>query len=362
MFESRVLTLKQSARLLRVSETDIDTEIAAGRLAAVRIGRKRRIVRADLDAFLVAQGGSPFRQRRPRWPVAPVAAMSVAAGLAWAAVDFPFPDWSPVEIPPQQALFVDPDEPAQPEPEGFAPINAPLDYRRFNAAPNPESSGATHMLMSLQHQNRVPPDSLSFPWAFFVNLDTNHDRGDGVGSIINLWNRGSGWSSAYHADVFAVGDGPAIGANIETLDLGEERAYVVGVNVQNKAHRANVGMQVQTGPLPESHRWWEPGMDGGWLTGFRLAGMPGAGYYRTGIEFDRHTHGRRGIWMRGQFDTGIDLGGNSLRMNEGARLELDADSAIALRFNRERERIEFLEGNSVIAWIDVGARDINLAR
>lgn len=361
MFGSKVLTLNEASRLLRVSVTEIETEIDAGGLKSFRIGGQNRIARADLDAFVRDQGACGIDPLRCYRRALPVAALVLVGGLTWAAADFPIPDWPHVEIGPQSALYVDDAARTEPDPDRFAPVNAPLDYRRFNDAANPDDAAFTHMLMSLQHQNDVEPGSLSFPWSLFVNLDTNHDHGDGIGSSVNLWNRGSGWSTAYHADVFAFGDGPTIGSNIETYDLGEQRAHLVGLNVQNKAHRGNVGLQVQTGPLPESHPWWESGMDGGWLTGFRLSGMPGAGYYRTGIEFDRHTHGRRGIWLRGQFDTGIDLGDNSLRMNGGARFELDGNAGIALRFNRELERIEFLDGDAVIAWIDASERDIDLA-
>ena len=359
MTASFVLSIDEAAEALTVSVADIESEINAGRLKSVRIGTAQRIIRRDLDRFLQAQGSRGLAKPRRLAPVAMV--MFFGAGLAWAAADFPFPNWQHFAIGPQSALFVDDQALTEPDPTRFALINAPLDYRRFNEAPNPDGTGDTQMLMSLQHQNDVPSDSESYPWTFFVNLDTNHDRGDAVGSIVNLWKRGSGWSAAYHADVFAYGSGAAIGNNIETYDIGEERSYLIGLNVQNKAHRGNAALQVQTGPMPDWHPWWEPGMDGGWIAGLRLAGMPGAGYYRTGIEFDRHTHGRRGMWMRGQFDIGLDLGSNSIRMAGGTPLELDGSAGIALRYNPARERIEFVNGDEVIAWLDASTRGIDLA-
>ncbi len=354
-----VMTLDQAAELLRVPVADIEAEIAAGRLVAMEIGRHRRILGRDLDRFVRNQGSQGLPRRLP-WRAAVLAA-TMCVGLAWAATDFPFPDWAHLEIGPQEALFVDDSDAGNVDPDQFLPVSAPLDYRRHNNAPNPGDTGYTHSLMSLQQHNDVPPDTTSYPWTFFLNLDTNHDRGDAVGSIVNLHKRGAGWAAAYHADVFAHGSGAAIGSSIETYDMGDERSYLVGLNIQNKAHRGAAALQVQTGPLPEDHPWWAPGMDGSWVAGLRLAGMPGAGHYRTGIEFDRHTHGRRGLWMRGQFDIGLDMGGNSIRMAGGAPLELDGHAGIALRHNPDTNRIEFLHEGEVIAWLDSDQRDVNLA-
>jgi excisionase family DNA binding protein len=362
MNRDRALTLRQVGDLLQVPIGEVESEIASGRLAAFRVGRHVRISRADLDHYIARQGATPPRFGHTVRPFILAIGLVLTMGLVWAVADFPFPHWPHAEIGPQAALYVDEDAASDPDPDRYAPINAPLDYRRYNDAPNPDGTGYTHMLMSLQHQNDLPPGSLSYPWAFFVNLDTNHDLGDGVGSIVNLWNRGEGWASAYHADVFAKGRGTAIGSNIETFVLGEERAHLVGLNVQNKAHRGSVGLQVQTGPLPDSHPWWETGMDGSWDVGLRLSGMPGAGYYRTGIELDRHTRGRYGMRMRGEFDTGIDLGGNSLRVNGGVPIELDGGNGLALRYNPERSRIEFVQGDEIIAWLDTSRRDAELGR
>ncbi|MDZ7791651.1 MAG: helix-turn-helix domain-containing protein [Xanthomonadales bacterium] len=359
MQRQTVMTLDQAAELLGVSVADIEAEITAGRLAAMTIGRHRRILGRDLDLFLRAQGSRGLPKALP-WRAA-IFASALFAGLAWAAIDFPFPQWAHLEIGPREALYVDEADAGNVDPDQFLPVNAPLDFRRHNNAPNPGDVGYTHSLMSLQQHNDVPPETTSFPWTFFLNLDTNHDRGDAVGSIVNLHKRGAGWAAAYHADVFAHGPGAAIGSSIETYDMGDERSYLVGLNVQNKAHQGAAALQVQTGPLPENHPWWAPGMDGSWMAGLRLAGMPGAGHYRTGIEFDRHTHGRRGLWMRGQFDIGLDLGQNSIRMAGGVPLELDGQAGVALRHNPGNNRIEFLHEGEVIAWLATSRRDVNLA-
>ncbi|MDT8450554.1 MAG: helix-turn-helix domain-containing protein [Wenzhouxiangellaceae bacterium] len=355
------LTVSECARLLRVNEADVTREIRAGRLRALNVSARVRIPRSALRDFQARQGVRPVLPPRFRRAVPlPVVAVLVAAGLLGASSgEFPFPQWQQVEIPPQTALFRD--EAVGEVPDTWLPVNAPLEFMRFNQAPNPDGTAFTHMLMSLQQRNDVPPGSTSFPWTLFVNLDTNHDNGDGVAASIRADNRGSGWLAAEHVDVLAWGDGPTIGSNIETLDVGGRNPFLVGMNVQNKAFRGNVGMQIQTGPLPAGHPLWQPGMDGGWETGFRLEGEAGAGFYGTGIELGPRTHGRRGIWIRGNYGIGIDLGANNLSMRGGSRVVLSRQDRISMRFNREVSRIEFLRGNDVIGFLDANLRDVDLA-
>jgi hypothetical protein len=286
---------------------------------------------------------------------------ALVAGAAF-AMDFPFPIWEGEEIPPQATEFSDPQALNPSDPDRYALVNAPLDYRRYNEAPNPDGAGFTHMLMSLQQQNDVPPGSTSFPWTLFVNLDTNHDDGDGVASHLRLHNRGAGWSAVAHADGFAWGTGTTLGNNIEMLDMNGGNAHTVGVNIQNKAWQGDVGLQIQTGPLRESHPLFEPGMDGSWRTGIKIAGHGDGGYYGTAVEIGPRTVGKRGIWLRGDFGIGIDLGRNNLRMQGGSVLSLDGKERIGMRFNPKRKRIEFLDKGKVIAFLDVSERNIDLSR
>lgn len=357
MPKQTILTLCETAEWLRVKPASIQREIAAGKLCAVQIDGQTRITRAAVEDYL----GLP--KRKPglrRWGMAAALGAIVLTGTA-VSMDFPFPLWLDAEeISPQVAEFIDPVTNPISNPEGYAPVNAPLDYRRYNEAPNEPGSGATHMLMSLQQQNNVPPGSLSFPWTQYIQLDTNHDSGDGVVSHLRLHNRGEGWSTAAHTDAFAWGPGTTLGNNIELLDIGGS-AYTVGMNIQNKAWQADAGIQIQTGPLPDTHPLFEPGMDGSWVAGIRLQGDGGGGYYKTGIDFDPTTQGQRGIWMRGDFDIGLDLGSNELSMDDGTRVTLGDASNVAMRFNPERGRIEFLQDNAVVAFLNVNRRNVDLA-
>jgi|GEM_PF-1947200 len=361
---ARFHTPEEVARLLRLDARAVMEEVHAGRLKALKCGNQWRIPRSALQEFQQSQGISAILPRR-------IGALALAGGLILACAGlvlaqgfrFPFPMWQEqaIEIGPQEALFRD-DQRVDEISDTWHPVNAPLDYRRFNDAPNPEGTGLTHMLMSLQQRNELPPGSWSFPWTQFVSLDTNHDFGDGLGTSIRLDNRGAGWASAQHVDALAWGTGTTIGSNIETIDAGGHGAFVVGANVQNKGFRGNVGMQVQTGPFPWTHPLWQPGMDGGWDVGFRLQGMEGAGFYGTGIELGPRTHGQRGMWIRGNYTIGIDLGANDLSMRSGSRVELSRQDQVAMRFNAGRNRIEFLQGNEVIGYLDASQRGLNLGR
>ncbi len=356
MWNKKVYTVAEIARKLRVDTSDIELEIQAGRIQAVIVAGKARVTHAEWQRF----GRQPDDSRQLSLLLR-LAAMSVLIISAAAlAMGLPFPVWQAEEINPQTALFKDSAVANGGDSQRYSLVNAPLDYRRYNEASNPDGRGFTHSLLSLQQQNNVEPGSLSFPWTMFIRLDTNHDHGDGVGAIVNLHNRGDGWATAYHVDSFAWGSGTTLGSNIEMRDVGGNGAYTVGMNIQNKAFPGDVGLQVQVGPLRQSHPMWREGMDGSWLAGIKLASSVDGGVFDTGIELGRNTQGERGIWLRGRYQTGIDLGQNNLTMQAGTLLELANAESIAMRFNANAQRIEFVQADQVIAFLDVHARDINL--
>ena len=60
------VTVKQAAELLHVSRPTVENYIKAGALPSVKIGRCRRIMRADLEAFLQFRWAWGFdTMRRP---------------------------------------------------------------------------------------------------------------------------------------------------------------------------------------------------------------------------------------------------------------------------------------------------------
>lgn len=48
----RVLSVRQTARILQVNEATVRSEIARGRLRASRVGRQYRVRPIDIDAYL----------------------------------------------------------------------------------------------------------------------------------------------------------------------------------------------------------------------------------------------------------------------------------------------------------------------
>ncbi len=359
MWIKKVITVNEAARIMRVKAEDIQTEIDTGRLHAIKIAGKTRIPRQSWQQYL---GISENRQQVSRSAWAKLGlAFVLLSGVAFAMEhNFNLPVWNGVEIPPQEVEFTDPTAATASDPALYPPINAPLDYRRYNDTPSPLEISNTHMLMSLQQQNNVPPGSRSSPWTLFVNLDTNHDVGDGVVSHLRLKNRGKGWSTGGHIDGFAFGTGTTLGYNVEMLDMNEGDAYVIGVNIQNKAWQGDIGMQIHTGPLAKSHPLFVEGMDGSWNTGIKLAGHKGGGIINTGIELGPRTSGKRGIWMRGDYDIGLDLGPNNIRMQAGSQIQLDGNRGIGMRFSPRRNRIEFLEKGRVIAFLNISERNVDL--
>lgn len=353
----RTLSVRKAARWLDVDPGDIRQAIERGQLDAVRVGDRVRITRSAWRAFL-GERNNDSRRRHSRLTVALIAGL-ILTGTAL-AVDPPAFIWDYQPVPPQDMEFTAPNATTESDPARYAKTYAPLDYRRYNDTADAGTPG-TGSVMALQLQNNVPEGTASFPWTTYLQLDSNHDAGDGVVSHLRLWNRGAGWAAAAHTDAFALGSGTTLGQNIEVIDMTGE-AYTVGLNIQNKAFRSDVGIQVQTGPYPEGHRFYQEGMDGSWYTGLRLAGDPEGGEYHTGIELGPNTRGRRGLWMRGDYDTGIDMGENDISMSGGARVDLDGNQGVGMRYNPARDRIEFLRGSEIIAFLDVDERGVDLAR
>ena len=50
--QSRLMDLREVAEALRISRTSVYDLLAKGRLESVKIGRSRRVLAADLEAFI----------------------------------------------------------------------------------------------------------------------------------------------------------------------------------------------------------------------------------------------------------------------------------------------------------------------
>jgi len=65
--------------------------------------------------------------------------------------------------------------------------------------------------------------------------------------------------------------------------------------------------------------------------------------------------GKVGLDLAGQFDTGIHTHANSIRLDEGAAIELDGSGKIKMRYSKGR--IEFLNGEKCVGHIDAEGGD-----
>jgi hypothetical protein len=79
----------------------------------------------------------------------------------------------------------------------------------------------------------------------------------------------------------------------------------------------------------------------------------GGNHFRTAISLAGK--GASGVDMPGKFEVGVNLRNNSLRLNEGACVELDGKGQIRVRYGNGR--IEFLNGERCFGHLDVNGAD-----
>ncbi|MDB6059818.1 MAG: hypothetical protein JWO95_3662 [Verrucomicrobiales bacterium] len=117
--------------------------------------------------------------------------------------------------------------------------------------------------------------------------------------------------------------------NIEMSNdyAGTEESQVIGLNIQA------VG-----GPTPMRH-------------GIQI--HDGQNHFQTGIHLKGK--GTTGVDLAGNYDVGINLRNNNVRLNEGACVELDGKGQIKIRY--KNNRIEFLNGDRCIGHLDVNGED-----
>jgi len=350
-------TLDQTCQLLHLSTDQLQDELDNNNLRAIHFPFGDRIVGKDLKKY-INKHQHTSRSKLSRRPAFITATILMLSTTAFAMSSFPA--WQHVSVPPIKSVFSNYDSIEHIFTE-WAPVDAPIQFNRFNDQSNVNSPGATHSIMSLQFNNKVAGGE-SFPWPLFVNLDTDHGSGDGVSGLFRLHNRDQGWSASTHMDGLAYGTGTTIGSNIEMLNLNQDNDSVFGLNIQSKAYEAKSAINIQTAPIGQNDPLWQPGMNGSWETGIRFQSGNGTeSHIGTGIEFGPNTYGDRGIWLQGDFEAGIDLGQNNLRMNAQSKIEFEATGQVAMRYNPDTYRIEFLYGEEVIGFLNTSDRNVDLA-
>ena len=181
-------------------------------------------------------------------------------------------------------------------------------------------------MLSLIHQEK---GKHSYPWTMYASLETHHETGDACVLCSRLHKHGPGWSAGLHSEVFNHGRAVALGANIEMSNdyPKPEETVVIGLNIQA------VG-----GPTPMQH-------------GIQI--HDGANHFQTAIHLNGK--GATGIDLRGNYAVGINLRQNSLRLEEGACVELDGTGRIRVRYRNNR--IEFLNGDRCIGHLEANGED-----
>jgi hypothetical protein len=213
--------------------------------------------------------------------------------------------------------------------QGEPPVQ-PLDTMLlFERGDDNNGKAITHEVLSLVHQEK---GKNSYPWTMYASLETHHETGDACVVCSRLHKHGPGWSSGLHSEVFNHHRGVALGVNIEMSNdyTGAEQTMVTGLNIQAVGGSAPMqnGIQIH---------------DGG-------------NHFQTAIHLPGK--GAIGVDMPGSFGVGLNLHNNSVRLNEGACVELDAKGQIKLRYRNNR--IEFLNGEQCIAHLDVDGADHSL--
>ncbi|MDR3708967.1 MAG: hypothetical protein P4L33_11760 [Capsulimonadaceae bacterium] len=187
-------------------------------------------------------------------------------------------------------------------------------------------SNGTHQVLSLIHEER---GAKSYPWTLYASLVTHHVHGDATVLQSRLHKYEAGWSAGVHSEAFSHARGVTLGGNIEMHNdyAGPEKQEVIGLNIQASG-----------GPTPIQ-------------TGIQI--QAGGNHFETDIALKGK--GGTGIDMSGAYGVGLNTHGNSIRLAEGACVELDGTGAIRVRY--KEGRIEFLNGDRCFGHLDVNGTD-----
>ena len=210
--------------------------------------------------------------------------------------------------------------------------NVPLDTMvLFERGDNHRGRAETHEVLSLIHEEKGPN---SYPWTLYAQLISHQIVGDAVVLCSRLIKKGVGWAAGHHSEVYTHAKGVAIGVNVEMHNLYPEPhdTEVIGVNIQPTHGPCRYGIQIQGGASETNQFQKAIGLSGGGAVGVDLSGH----FKEAGI----HAHD------------------NSIRLNEGASLELDGLGKVRLCYRKGR--IEFMNGDRCIGHLNTDGQDHEL--
>ena len=126
------------------------------------------------------------------------------------------------------------------------------------------------------------------------------------------------WATAVHAEPHqTAGSGATIGVNVEALKEGSASGRVIGVHVQSNTSNCDQAINIQNS-------------------------------WATGIHFETTSSGTRGIWMRGSFTVGLDMGDNHIRLKANKHIALDETEAVFIKYNSTSNRIELWRSGTCV--------------
>ena len=212
--------------------------------------------------------------------------------------------------------------------QGRPPIE-PLDTMiRLERSDDNNGRAITHEILSLMHEEK---GKRSYPWTIYSHLTTHHVEGDACVLCSRLHKKDAGWSAGLHSEVFSSARGVALGVNVEMSNeyTGSDETMIVGIHVQAKGPRdCQYGLEMH---------------DGG-------------GHFEKAIGLNGKS--RVGLDVAGDYGIGIHTHDNSIRLNEGASIELDGVGKVCLRYRAGR--IEFMNGERCVGHIDANGEDHRL--
>ncbi len=160
-------------------------------------------------------------------------------------------------------------------------------------------------------------------------------QGDACVLCSRLHKRNRGWSTGLHSEVFNHAPMVGLGVNVEMSNdyAGTEPTVLYGINV------------MACGPNP---------CQGGLIIKNNGSG-PGAIFEK---QISLESDGPVGVDLPAKFDVGVNMHGNSIRLDEGSSIELDGVGKIRLRY--KDGRIEFLNGDRCVGHVKVDSEDHEL--
>lgn len=209
--------------------------------------------------------------------------------------------------------------------KGHPPVE-PLDTMLiFERSDNNRERAMTHEVLSLIHEEK---GDKSYPWTIYSHLTTSHVQGDACVLCSRLTKLGAGWSAGLHSEVFSHARGVALGVNVEMSNnyTGSEATAIYGINVL-ASHGGPCDIAIH---IHDADSYWKRGVV--------LEGK-----------------GQVGLDLPGKYDAGINTHSNSIRLDEGASIELDGVGKIRLRYRAGR--IEFLNGDKCVGHIPTDGED-----